>query len=67
MSKGRRGKKMTLPLTSNSSRKTRILTRTKNRLASMTSNDWKESNEVTKRDRGLSKLSPKDIYEEDKH
>jgi hypothetical protein len=34
------------------------------RLKSMTSADWKEANEVTKRNRGLSKLSLKDIYRE---
>lgn len=47
------------------SRKKRVLPKRTNKIDSMSPEDWKEANEITKRNRGLSRLSLKDIFEED--
>lgn len=54
---------MNLAQASNNKRKKRKIP---NRLSNMSRADWKEANEVTKRERGLSKLSYTDIYGEEK-
>lgn len=69
MSKKKGGKKMApstasnvIPLTP----KTKLKSTKKTRFSSMSNNDWKEANEVTKRGRGLSGMSFTDVYGEDK-
>lgn len=41
----------------------RIVKRCTNKMSGMSKEDWKEANKVSKRERGLSKLEYKDIYD----
>lgn len=70
MSKKRREKKMPLlqknTLSSEFTRTTRSVTRKTNKMSEMTNEDMQEWNQQSKKGRGLSSISLKDIYEEKK-